>query len=57
MWVMREDSVGFAARDAWTYSAEILDQLGHPDAEQIRAKLLNLDDQDRGNEESGRILR
>jgi tetratricopeptide (TPR) repeat protein len=32
-----------AAGDAWRYSVEILDQLGHPDADQIRAKLRNLD--------------
>ena len=31
-----------AAQDTWRYSVEILDQLGHPDADQIRAKLRDL---------------
>ncbi len=32
-----------AARDVWLYSAEILDQLGHPDAGRVHQKLRNLD--------------
>jgi hypothetical protein len=30
------------ARDTWLYSVDILDQLGHPDAERIRDKLRDL---------------
>ncbi|MEU6248578.1 BTAD domain-containing putative transcriptional regulator [Glycomyces sp. NPDC047010] len=33
-----------AARDAWTQALEILDDIAHPDADSIRAKLAGLDD-------------
>jgi hypothetical protein len=32
-----------AARDAWQQGLAILDQLAHPDADQVRTKLHNLD--------------
>jgi tetratricopeptide (TPR) repeat protein len=32
-----------AARDAWQQALTILDQLDHPDADQVRAKLATLD--------------
>jgi hypothetical protein len=31
------------ARDAWQQALTILDQLDHPDAEQVRTKLATLD--------------
>ena len=36
-------AISQAARDAWQHALTIFDQLGHSEAEQVRAKLHQLD--------------